>query len=101
MGDGVTYERPDGDLRDLEDGCADEDEDAAEGAALVRPDGFVAWRTGTLPISLEWMLDKVFSSVLCRSTAGQPARTADAESLARKATRRGSQAASRRASRRA
>jgi putative polyketide hydroxylase len=40
-----------------------------EGAVLVRPDGFVAWRTRTLPSNPERSLEQVISSILCRLVA--------------------------------
>jgi putative polyketide hydroxylase len=39
----------------------------AEGAVLVRPDGFVAWRTNTLPTGPARRLEQAISTVLCRS----------------------------------
>jgi putative polyketide hydroxylase len=62
----------DGDLLDLEDDWPAKMGMSAEGAVLVRPDGFVAWRTSTLPTSPERRLEQVISSILCRSTAAQP-----------------------------
>ncbi|HEX6557791.1 MAG TPA: hypothetical protein VF026_33820 [Ktedonobacteraceae bacterium] len=59
----------DGDLLDLEDGWQAKMGMSAEGAVLVRPDGFVAWRTSTLPTNPEPRLEQVISSILCRSTA--------------------------------
>jgi putative polyketide hydroxylase len=61
----------DGDLMDLEDGWRTRMGLSAEGAVLVRPDGFVAWRTSTLPISPQRRLEQVISSILCRSTVGR------------------------------
>jgi putative polyketide hydroxylase len=69
----------DGDLLDLEDGWQTNMGMSAKGAVLVRPDGFVAWRTSTLPASPERKLAQVISSILCRSTAGLPSRPAIAE----------------------
>jgi putative polyketide hydroxylase len=66
----------DGDLLDLEDGWQAKMGMSAEGAVLVRPDGFVAWRTSTLPTSPERRLEQVISSILCRPTAGPPPRPA-------------------------
>jgi putative polyketide hydroxylase len=62
----------DGDLLDLEDGWQVKMGMSAEGAVLVRPDGFVAWRTSTLPTTPEQRLEQVISSILCRSTASPP-----------------------------
>jgi putative polyketide hydroxylase len=69
----------DGDLLDLEDGWRAKLGMSAEGAVLVRPDGFVAWRTSTLPASPERRLEQVISSILCRSRVGPPLRPATAE----------------------
>lgn len=57
-----------GDLRDLENGWQTKMGMSAEGAALVRPDGFVAWRTDTVPNNPESSLSQVLSLILCRST---------------------------------
>jgi putative polyketide hydroxylase len=59
----------DGDLVDLENSAPRKMGLLAEGAVLVRPDGFVAWRTDTQPPSPEPRLVQVLSSILCRSTA--------------------------------
>jgi putative polyketide hydroxylase len=69
----------DGDLLDLDDGWQAKMGMSADGAVLVRPDGFVAWRTSTLPTSPERELEQVISSILCRSTAGLRSRSAIAE----------------------
>jgi putative polyketide hydroxylase len=69
----------DGDLLDLENGWRAEMGMSAQGAVLVRPDGFVGWRTSTLPTSPERRLEQVLSSILCRSTAHLPLRPATAE----------------------
>lgn len=60
---------PDGDLLDLENAGPAKLGLSAEGAVLVRPDGFVAWRTRTLSPSPEQSLVRVFSSILCRSAS--------------------------------
>jgi len=57
----------DGDLFDLENAAPAKLGLAADGALLVRPDGFVAWRTSTLSSSPEQTLVRVLSSILCRS----------------------------------
>jgi putative polyketide hydroxylase len=57
----------DGDLLDLEDGWPVKMGMPAEGALLVRPDGFVAWRTNTLPTGPARRLEQAISTVLCRS----------------------------------
>jgi len=57
----------DGDLLDPEDGWQTKLGMPAEGAVLVRPDGFVAWRTDTLPTGPARRLEQAISTVLCRS----------------------------------
>jgi putative polyketide hydroxylase len=57
----------DGDLLDPEDGWQTTMGMPAEGAVLVRPDGFVAWRTNTLPTSPARRLEQAISTILCRS----------------------------------
>ena len=57
----------DGDLLDPEDGWQTKLGMPAEGAVLVRPDGFVAWRTNTLPTGPARRLEQAISTVLCRS----------------------------------
>lgn len=57
---------PDGDLIDLENGGPAKLGLSAEGTLLVRPDGFVAWRTAELPPDPRSRLVQVLSSVLCR-----------------------------------
>lgn len=69
----------DGGLLDLEDGWRAKLGMSPEGAVLIRPDGFVAWRTSTLPASPERRLEQVISSILCRSRVGPPLRPATAE----------------------
>ena len=59
----------DGDLADLDDGWQAKLGMSPEGAVLVRPDGFVAWRTRTLPSNPERSLEQVISSILCRLVA--------------------------------
>ena len=67
----VTYRLgPDGDLLDLEDGWQTKMGMPPEGAVLVRPDGFVAWRTSTLPDRPERRLMLVVSAILCRPATG-------------------------------
>lgn len=56
----------DADLLDLENGWQAKMGVSAEGAVLVRPDGFVAWRTDTRPSSPEPKLRQVLSSILCQ-----------------------------------
>ena len=59
---------PTADLRDLENGWTEKFGASFEGAVLVRPDGFVAWRTNTLPTGAEPQLEQVLARILCRST---------------------------------
>ncbi|QBD83408.1 FAD-binding protein [Ktedonosporobacter rubrisoli] len=59
----------DADLLDSENGWQTKMAMSAEGAVLVRPDGFVAWRTNTLPINAELKLEQVLSRILGRSSA--------------------------------
>jgi 2-polyprenyl-6-methoxyphenol hydroxylase-like FAD-dependent oxidoreductase len=59
----------DGDPVDLEDGWQTRMGVPAEGAVLVRPDGFVAWRTSVLPTNPEPLLAQVLAAILCRSDA--------------------------------
>ena len=56
----------DGDAVDLEDGWQTKMGVPAEGAVLVRPDGFVAWRTSILPTNPEPLLAQVLATILCR-----------------------------------
>src|SRR5579884_1329959 len=56
-----------GDLRDVENNWQARMGVPAEGAVLVRPDGFVAWRTNALATDPELKLEQVLSSILCRS----------------------------------
>jgi putative polyketide hydroxylase len=62
----------DGDLRDLDNEWQAKMGVAPEGAVLVRPDGFVAWRTSTRPSNPDQMLEHLLSSILCRSTPVSP-----------------------------
>lgn len=64
----VYHVGSEGDLLDLENGWQTKMGVSAEGAVLVRPDGFVAWRTNILAASPEARLVQVISSILCRST---------------------------------
>jgi putative polyketide hydroxylase len=57
----------DGDLLDVENSWQTRMGVPTEGAILVRPDGFVAWRTDTLPTSPEASLAQVFETILCMS----------------------------------
>jgi putative polyketide hydroxylase len=69
----------DGDLPDPEDGWHTKLGMPAEGAVLVRPDGFVAWRTNTLPTGPARRLEQAISTILCRSRVGPPLRPATTE----------------------
>ncbi len=60
---------PDGDLLDVENAWQTRMGVPSEGAVLVRPDGFVAWSTDTLPTSPESLLAQVLATILCRSTS--------------------------------
>jgi putative polyketide hydroxylase len=55
----------DGNLLDLEGGWEAKLRMPAQGAVLVRPDGFVAWRISHLPTSPERTIEQVLSSILC------------------------------------
>jgi putative polyketide hydroxylase len=59
----------DGDLLDLENGWQTKIGGSPEGAVLVRPDGFVAWRSDTRPPNPESLLAQVLATILCRSTS--------------------------------
>jgi hypothetical protein len=59
----------DGDLLDLENGWQTKMGVSAEGAVLMRPDGFVAWRSATLVAGPELRLAQVFAVILCHSTS--------------------------------
>jgi putative polyketide hydroxylase len=59
---------PDADLLDLENEWAARMGVSSEGAVLIRPDGFVAWRTSTLTATPEQVLEQVLVRILCRST---------------------------------
>jgi len=59
---------PGADLLDLENEWAARMGVLSEGAMLIRPDGFVAWRTSTLTVTPEQVLEQVLLHILCRST---------------------------------
>jgi hypothetical protein len=61
-----------GDLIDLEHGWQKKMGVPDEGAVLVRPDGFVAWRTGAPSDDPELMLMQVLATILCRSDTANP-----------------------------
>ena len=58
---------PDSDLLDPEYGWSHGMGVSPEGAVLVRPDGLVAWRTGTRAGTPVAVLEQVLAHVLCRS----------------------------------
>jgi hypothetical protein len=60
------------DLIDLENAWQTKMGVPAEGAVLVRPDGFVAWRTSTPPTNPEPLLAQVLATILCRSDTVKP-----------------------------
>jgi len=57
----------DGDLVDPQQQCAGVMGISADGAILIRPDGFVAWRNGHMAASPEKVIDQVLRNILCRS----------------------------------
>jgi putative polyketide hydroxylase len=57
----------DGDVQDLEDGWQAKMGVSPEGAILVRPDGFVAWRSASLVSDPPSRFEQVLRSILCRS----------------------------------
>jgi putative polyketide hydroxylase len=59
---------PDADLLDLENEGPAKLGIPSDGAILIRPDSFVAWRSTALPASPESLLEQVLSSILCRSS---------------------------------
>ena len=62
----MTYRvGPDADLHDLENGWTARMGVSSRGAVLVRPNGFVAWRTTALMTSSESALEQVLSHILC------------------------------------
>lgn len=61
-----------GDLIDLEHGWQTKMGVPDEGAVLVRPDGFVAWRTSAPSTDPEPLLMQVLATILCRSDAVKP-----------------------------
>lgn len=56
----------DGDLLDLENSWQTKMGVSAEDVVLVRPDGFVAWRSNTLPTNPVQQLERVFAHILCQ-----------------------------------
>jgi tetracenomycin A2 monooxygenase-dioxygenase len=59
-----------GDLSDLEHAWQTKMDVPDEGAVLVRPDGFVAWRSRAVTADPASTLVEVLSQVLCRSNPG-------------------------------
>ena len=59
----------DGDLLDPENGWQAKMGASAEGTVLVRPDGFVAWRTSTEPTKPEPLLMQALATSLCQTPA--------------------------------
>ncbi len=61
-----------GDLIDLENGWQTKMGVPVEGAVLVRPDGFVAWRASAPPTDPEPLVRQVLATILCRSDTVKP-----------------------------
>lgn len=61
-----------GDLIDVDNGWQTKMSVPDEGAVLVRPDGFVAWRTSTPSSKPEPLLMQVLTTILCRSNTVKP-----------------------------
>jgi hypothetical protein len=59
---------PDADLLDLEHGWSTKFGVSSEGAVLLRPDGFVAWRSSSLPTMPGSLLEQVLARILCRTS---------------------------------
>ena len=60
---------PDADLLDLENSWSAKLGVSSNGAVLIRPDGFVVWRSRHLTTMPEALLEQVLTRILCRSTA--------------------------------
>jgi putative polyketide hydroxylase len=58
------------DLIDVENGWRTKMGLPPEGAVLVRPDGFVAWRMSAPPTNPQSLLARVLATILCRSDTG-------------------------------
>lgn len=67
----------DGELFDLDNAWQTRMGVPADGVVLVRPDGFVAWRTGTRPADPEPLLVQVLATILCRSDTVRNITTRD------------------------
>jgi hypothetical protein len=61
-----------GDLIDADNGWQTKMSMPDEGAVLVRPDGFVAWRTSAPSSEPEPLLMQVLATILCRSNTVKP-----------------------------
>jgi putative polyketide hydroxylase len=59
---------PDGDLLDSQNEWSQRMGVSSDGAVLVRPDGFVAWRASHIAPTPEQLLEQVLHHILCRST---------------------------------
>jgi len=60
---------PDGDLLDVENDWQAKMGVSPEGVVLVRPDGFVAWRSSTVSGTPALLLEQVLSRILARSAS--------------------------------
>jgi hypothetical protein len=58
---------PAGELRDVDGDWSRDYGVGAGGAVLVRPDGYIAWRTTTIPADPERVLYDAVAELLCRS----------------------------------
>jgi putative polyketide hydroxylase len=68
----------DGELLDLEQTWQTKMGVSAEGVVLVRPDGFVAWRSSILPANPAQQLEQVFAHILCQQFSYNETRKEDA-----------------------
>lgn len=71
-----------GDLRDPENGWPQRMGVSLDGAVLVRPDSFVAWRSKQ-PMSTPHQLEQVLSRILCRSTTPLSTPTSKKQAVSR------------------
>src|SRR5574341_1564959 len=73
---------PDGDLTDPEQQWTQRMGVSSDGAVLVRPDGFVAWRSRQLTPAPECQIEDVLSRILClpNTVPGTPQPLAAAKS---------------------
>jgi len=65
---------PNADLRDPQDEWSQRMGVSPDGAVLIRPDGFVAWRGSRMTTTLGRVLDGVLNQVLCRSAISTTSR---------------------------